>query len=206
MADFPYTQVTGKLTTLFSKIQHVGPPPTVNKNWLASIGFGASNDQSVVPVLKFIGFVDSSSKPTETWMAYRDSRRAKAVMADAIVDGYSELFQVYPDAYQRSDDDLRNFFRTRTRGGAQVVNKTVTTFKNLSKLADFRSTQVPSDERPPEITEVERPRSNIVVSDVTPNVSTGITLNINIQLTVPDTTDEAVYDKFFAALKKHLLP
>ncbi len=40
---------------------------------------------------------------------------------------------------------------------------------------------------------------------ITRTLATGVTLNINIQLTVPDTTDEKVYDNFFAALKKHLL-
>ncbi|MGJ8666619.1 MAG: hypothetical protein ACSHW7_09655 [Patiriisocius sp.] len=33
----------------------------------------------------------------------------------------------------------------------------------------------------------------------------GVTINLNIQLTVPETTDEKVYDKFFEAMKKHLL-
>ena len=30
-------------------------------------------------------------------------------------------------------------------------------------------------------------------------------LNVNIQLAVPETTDEDVYDKFFAALKRNLM-
>ena len=33
----------------------------------------------------------------------------------------------------------------------------------------------------------------------------GITLNVNIQLTVPDTKDDTLYDRFFESLKKHLL-
>lgn len=32
-----------------------------------------------------------------------------------------------------------------------------------------------------------------------------MTINLNIQLTVPETTDEEVYNKFFEAMKKHLL-
>ncbi len=32
-----------------------------------------------------------------------------------------------------------------------------------------------------------------------------VTININIQLSVPETTDEKVYHKFFEAMKKHLL-
>ena len=52
MADFPYTQVTGKLKSFFDKIQQVGKPDTIDKRWLASVGLKASNDPSIVPVLK----------------------------------------------------------------------------------------------------------------------------------------------------------
>lgn len=38
-----------------------------------------------------------------------------------------------------------------------------------------------------------------------PKALQGIALNINIQLVVPETTDDSVYEKFFAALKKNLL-
>lgn len=37
------------------------------------------------------------------------------------------------------------------------------------------------------------------------STNSNISLNINIQLTVPETTNEEVYEKFFAAMKKHLL-
>jgi hypothetical protein len=33
----------------------------------------------------------------------------------------------------------------------------------------------------------------------------GSTINITIQLTLPETTDESVYEKSFAAMNKHLL-
>lgn len=37
------------------------------------------------------------------------------------------------------------------------------------------------------------------------NINKDVAININIQLSVPETTNEEVYDKFFAAMKKHLL-
>jgi len=32
-----------------------------------------------------------------------------------------------------------------------------------------------------------------------------MTVNINVQLTLPETTDENLYDRFFAAFRKHLV-
>jgi hypothetical protein len=52
-----------------------------------------------------------------------------------------------------------------------------------------------------------------VGAEVTPLISkkivnglgNSVTLNINIQLTIPETENEVVYDSFFQAMKKHLL-
>ena len=38
-----------------------------------------------------------------------------------------------------------------------------------------------------------------------PTVAPGLTVNINVQLTLPATDDETVYDKLFASLKRNLL-
>lgn len=202
MADFPYTQVTRKLKSFFDKIQQVGRPDTVDKKWLASIGMTASNDHTIIPVLKFIGFVDQSSQPTSRWTSYRDKSRARKILAEGIIEGYAELFQTYPDAHRRSDEELKAFFSTRTAAGAQVVSKTVTTFKALCKLADFEGAPVTSL---PTQTEQVTQDDLATATRVTRELGAGVTLNINIQLTLPATTDENVYDKLFAAMKRHLL-
>lgn len=40
---------------------------------------------------------------------------------------------------------------------------------------------------------------------LTRNLGNSVTLNINIQLTIPETENEKVYESFFEAMKKHLL-
>jgi hypothetical protein len=202
MVDFPYTPVTRKLKTFFEKIQQVGKPDTVDKKWLASIGLNASNDPSLIPVLRFIGFIDQSSKPTDRWMKYRDKSRAGKVLAEGILEGFTYLFQTYPDAYRRSDDELKAFFTTKTTAGVQVVSKTVTTFKNLCELADFEGVSVENPLAQP----VQLAQDGLgTPTKIIKELGAGVTININIQLTLPDTTDESVYDKLFAAMKKHLL-
>jgi hypothetical protein len=202
MADFPYTQVTGKLKSLFQKIQQVGKPDTVDKKWLASIGLKSSNDPSLIPVLRVIDFIDQSNNPTERWTRYRDKSQARKVLAEGILIGYAELFQTYPDAYRRSDDELKAFFTTKTKAGSQVVSKTVTTFKNLCELADFQDVPIEGSS----VQSVQLTQGDIrAPTRIIKELEAGVTININIQLTLPDTTDESVYDKLFAAMKKHLL-
>ncbi len=201
MADFPYTQVTGKLKSFFEKIGQIGKPDTVDKKWLASIGMKGSNDPSIVPVLKFIGFVDQSGKPTGRWTSYRDKSRAGKVLAEGILEGYEDLFQTYPDAHRQSDEALKSYFSTKTAAGSQVVSKTVTTFKNLCDLAEFDGVSIS-----PHVGDEKSALEDLAVpTRVNKEFGPGVTININIQLTLPDTTDEKVYDNFFSAMKRNLL-
>ncbi|NIQ09898.1 MAG: DUF5343 domain-containing protein, partial [Gammaproteobacteria bacterium] len=111
MADYPYTTVTGKIKPLLSKVREVGVPPNATVKWLKSVGFTSSNDASLLTVLKFIGLVDASGKPSEEWKKYRGAHHGQ-VLANAIRQGYSDLFAVYPDANSRSASEIEHVIST----------------------------------------------------------------------------------------------
>ena len=207
MPDFPYSTVIGKLKTFFEKIQTIGIPDTANTKWLPSIGFRSSNDPSILTVARFIGFIDQSAKPTQYWRDYRDKSRSSQVMADCLRRSYDELFNTYPDAYNRSDEELKNFFSTKTSAGDQAVIKTVGTFKALCSLADFTQPNNPPTPNRDTSNIPSQGQNEIVPHKVTysPEVQSGLTVNINIELSLPSTTEKEVYDNLFAALKKHIL-
>lgn len=206
--DFPYTMVTGKLKEVLSKIREVGVPQKATQQWLASLGFKSTNDRSILSVLKFVRFIDESSTPTELWKQYRGANYKK-VLADGIKQGYSDLFSMYSDAHNRSTD-LEHFFSTKTSAGKEVMERMIQTFKALCEIAEFNG--APEVIAPAVGSTLEEPSSSQETKGfpgttkiVTQGFGSGVTININIQLSVPDTSDETVYDKFFAALKKHLL-
>lgn len=204
MAAFAYTTVPGKIKPLLARIQQAGKPDGVDKKWLASVGFGAGNDPTLIPILRVIGFLDQANKTTERWAEYRDKSRAKKVLADGVREGYAELFETYSDAFRRGDDELKNFFRSKSEVGEKAITCTLATFRELCILADFSDVGIIASP-------IEPVRSNGAGSGANSPLKTiqtlgaGVTLNINIQLTLPESTDEAVYDRLFAALKKHLL-
>lgn len=203
MANFPYTTVSGRIKPLFQKIVQVGKPNNVDKNWLKGIGFVASNDPTLLTIIEDLGFT-KSGQPTDLWQRYRDKSQSKNVMAEAVRNTYADLFGTYPDAHQRSDAELKNFFQSKSSAAGRTVDLMVTAFKNLRDLADFneqsRTSAVESQAKIDITPVVER-------NGMAPSVinGSGVTVNVNIQLTVPETTDAAVYDSFFAALKKNLL-
>jgi len=118
-------------------------------------------------------------------------------MAEYIKKAYSELFKLYPDAYKKDDDALKNFFRPTTDAGEQVVERMVDTFKALCGFADFETI-------PPKAEDMGKGQDMGETKSAV-QLPSGITLTINIQLALPATGDASVYDKIFKALREHPL-
>lgn len=205
MNNFSYSTSPGKLASLFELIQTTGVPDKVTQLYLESLGFKNKNDWTMVPVLKQLGFIDSSGKPTDRWQQYRDVQKAPAVLAQAIREAYADLFALYPDAHRKDAEALRNFFRSRTRLGEKAISYLVHTFQNLCKLADFDSTEaIPTVDLVPD-------RTPLIPSDArhdehpTTFSAYPFTLNVNIQLVLPSQADSETYDLLFDALRRHIL-
>lgn len=201
---YPYTTVPGKLRDLLRKAPDMGRPDKVTVSWLKKAGYTSSNDPSMIPVLKFVGIVGPDGRPDDL----RDSVRAptqegRARLADAIRRAYSDLFALYPDAHRRDAEAIRNFFRANTSGGDQVQSKLVQTFQVVAEFADF---------------DAEVPKDAVAAGGKGRQIGTrptgtgrhvtevpGLTLNVNLQLQLPATSDGEVYEKLFGAMRKHLM-
>ena len=122
MPDFPYMQTTGRMKDFFSKLPSLAAPDLATIKWLSSVGFKSKNDRPVIGILEFIGFT-ASKKPTVRWTAFRDSSQSTRVMAEGIRQGYSDLFGTYPDAYNRDEKDLRNFFTANKSVSGRTGNQ-----------------------------------------------------------------------------------
>ncbi len=210
MAEFPYTPKPSSLANFLATIQTVGRPEKVTIKYIESLGFTSSNDRYVRGILKSLGFLDSSGVPTERWQIYRNKQRATTELATAIHETYSELFSVYPDAHRKDDEALRNFFTSKTSVGERTVYYMVSTFKTLCELADFSpvSQSSPAIQQDASLAITAHPLPEKTTEAIIAEAavaSQGITVNVNIQLTLPETKDSSIYDKIFESLKKHLL-
>jgi len=196
MVEYPYTLNTGKLKRFLESIPKLGVDK-VTINTLQKLGYTSSNDRLIVKILKFINFIDENGAPTDNYKNFRDTTKAKTVMANAIREAYSELFKMYPDAYKEDNETLKNFFRPTTNAGERVVESMVDTFKALCSFADFGAAPIIEGEAK-EYPKIEK------VKEVE-ELPSGITFNLNIQIVLPTTDDVSVYDKIFKALKEHIL-
>jgi hypothetical protein len=199
MPEFPYILTTNVLKKFIQEIPDTGIPEKLTQLELVQRGYRSGNHRPIIPILKLIKFLDESGKPTQNWVNYRDKAKSNQVMASCLRIAYSELFKTYPNAQDKDTEALRNFFSTRVKAGQQVLDSTVSTFRALADLADFGTQQEPPAEEAQE-GEGQKPRRTVPQA-----YSSGLTVNLNIQLTLPATENAEIYDKLFLALKKHLL-
>ena len=198
MPSFPYMSNPAKIKQFLEHVQSASIPPKVTQNYLLSAGYKSKNDRPLIKIMEFIGFLDPSGAPTSVWRDYRAKAGATVVLAKAIQTSYVDLFAMYPDAFRKDDEALRNYFTPKTDVGESTINYIVLTFKNLCKLADFEGVSAEAVVSEP-LTSPREEAAGI------PTVTPGLTVNINIQLTLPATDDESVYDRLFASLKRNLL-
>lgn len=196
MAQYPYVLVLKKLRDFMKHIQIAGVPSKVTLSYIKSAGFKSSNDERIPPVLRFIGFLDSSGTPTDAYKKYRNKAEAPVILGNAIREAYADLFKLYPDAYQKDSEALRNFFSSHTTAGERTLSAMVSTFQTLCSEAKFEIPEVFTTEP-------------LAAPTPTPAVASeklGLqSLTINLQLTLPETTNSSVYEEIFKAMKKYLL-
>lgn len=199
--SYPTVLKTGALKEVFGKIKATGTPAKFTTQHLKSLGFTSSNDVAILSALKFVGFIDSTGKPTEKYTNYKGKDGAK-ILAEGIKTGYSELFELYPDAEQKDEESLTHFFATKTDVGENSRKAMISTFRALCSISDFKS---PALETPkPSMVGGEKVEQ-IIKEVVVPQGKSGPAININIELQIPATNDPEVYKNFFEAMKKYLL-
>ena len=206
MTQFPYAQTKKSLKGTIDKIPIIGVPEVVDAKFLASIGYGNSNDLRVIGVLRFIGFLDTDSRPTQLWQAYRNPHQAKSIMADAIRTAYTDLFAQRPHAEVVNSSDLTSFFAAHTKAGTDVVRKSVSTFVTLCEYADFASQPSSGypEVKPAGVTNGSdgRQQGNGIKPPSLPDQQPA--LHIDVQIHISPSADADQIDNIFRSMAKHL--
>ena len=197
-------------------------PSSITDSYLASI-LGVSELSAKVNIfapLKKIGFIGDGNKANSDMIVeFRDDNKYPELCKKLIQLIYpDELIDAFPDS-SSDKSKIQNWFMTTGVGQAAAKraasfyyelldanpNREVKKMKNsTSKIDKAKKTEKSTKAYPKDTMEnqKESPFSNL---NRRFDTKSNMTINLNIQLTVPETTDEEVYNKFFEAMKKHLL-
>jgi hypothetical protein len=160
----------------------------------------------MIPVLKSLGFITGDGAPTQRYYDFLDQTQAGRVLADALQEAYSDLFQVNRKANDLSKTEVQNKLKTLTQGkrSDDVLEDMANTFKKFAAMADWSTpTKEPAEKPREQAAEgVSKPPATEVREHPVVRLEH---LAYNIQLILPESRDPAVYDAIFKSLKEHLL-
>jgi hypothetical protein len=190
------------------------PPERFSVKFLENLGFTSTNDRLFIGILKDLGFLNRDGMPQQRYFDFLDRDRSKVVLADGIREAYSDLFAVNTKANEYTISDAKNKLRTLYAGKKTdlVINNVAKTFCALCECADFSSTSpsrparpIPQDEQEKTTGEADPPKrlmSDEAQSTLGKIKVSGLQYHINIVL--PETRDQAVFDAIFKSLRDHL--
>jgi hypothetical protein len=157
--------------------------------------------------LKKIGFVASDGSPTDIYKRFRNHATSGAAVASAVKLGYKELERVNEYFYELNDKDLLALIVqvTGAEEGNQVAKLTLSTLKTLKALANFDAKDAGATK---DVKDSEKAAHGSDGKPPTPpqrEGGKGLNLSYTINLNLPATTDQAVFNAIFRSLKEHLI-
>jgi hypothetical protein len=202
-----YLVTSKNAEAFFNALQTAKAPDRFTTKFLKDLDFTSSNDRLFIGVLKGLGFLDDSGIPTDRYFAFLDHSQSGRVLAEAVQDAYDELFALNKNAQKLSVDEVKGKFKSLTQGqkSENVIGWMTNTFKTLCDLADWSKPAEAGTKKTPPVAPAETPA---VVGEIPPPidpVAQELELHYNIQIIMPESRDQAVYDALFTSLRRHLL-
>lgn len=204
----PYLASPGSLKNCLDKIKAAATPDRVTRDFVTTkLQIKGGTGSALIPYLKKIGFVASDGSPTDIYKRFRNHATAGSAVADAVKLGYKELERVNEYFYDLNEKDLLALIVqvTGVEAGNQVAKLTLFTIKTLKSFADFeaKETSAASDvktkDKRPEKSGAQEPHPP--PGDGHPKLNLSYTINLNL----PATSDQAVFNAIFRSLKEHLI-
>ena len=200
-----YTIKTGAIPAYFEAMLAAEAPDRFSIKFLENLEFTSSNDRLIIGVLKELGFLNADGAPQQRYFEFLDKSRSWSVLADGIREAYVDLFAVNKDADKLDVEGAFNKLRTLYKGEKKdtVIRNIAKTFVALCEIADFTKPKATLKTEG----KVEKKTETTKKDEMKSNAGKAISLDslqYHINIILPDTRDQAVYDAIFKSLRDHL--
>lgn len=209
MAVLPYVTAPGNIEKALRGIKAAATPEAVSQDFVKTIlGIKGGSGNQMTAYLKKIGFATADGTPTHLYKKFRNSATEGWAVAQALKTGYAPLYVRNEYMHKLSDEDLKGLVveETGAEQDSNVVPLILACIKQLKKVAKWDA--IPIEEKP-EKPVIETLPSNTLsqqspIAPPTPQ-RLGLNLGYTINLNLPATSDPAVFNAIFRALKENLL-
>jgi hypothetical protein len=198
--NLPYLPGHGTLKKALDGIIGAQRPDKFNADFLESIlQLKGGSARATVPMFKKMGFVASDGSPTELYSRFKTESGRGSAALQAIKNAYPEIYKRSEYAHSVPDTKVKDIIVEIT--GLQVSDPIVGYIKstfNIIKSYIGSATSVDDSQTAGDSSTTEYTESS---SGVQPNV--GLSYHINI--VIPETSNVAVLNAIFRAVKENLL-
>ena len=211
----PYMVTVKNLDKIFAAIQKAACPETFTIDFVNDLGFTSSNDRGVTKILKYMGFLDPSGKPTSHYREFMDKNKGGMVLARRLTVAFDDLFNADREAHSKTSESLKGCSKTKTGQGDAVAKKIATTFKKLADLAEFKDVDatIPkiegeAEEEPDKGIPAEtavKSKAPPLIELPKPSYSSTIGLVYRVEIHLPDTQNVDTFRAIFKALREELM-
>jgi Family of unknown function (DUF5343) len=211
-----YLVTTKNLEPFFNSLITAKAPEAFTQKFLQNLEFKSTNDRLYIGLLKGLGFLDANGAPAERYFRFLDQSQSKQVLAEAVREAYGDLFDISIKANELPVGEVKNKLRTLTQGrnSEAVLGMMANTFRGLVDYSEWNHEKKVDDKKEEAKSELQRHEDGHKPFVVAPDQESRkeipkgalekAELHYNIQIHLPESRDQAVYDALFESLKKHL--
>lgn len=211
MADYPpFMNAYGNVTKILNKIKDAKTPERFSTDYLGTVlGFTGGSATPFIPLAKRLGLISPDGTPTALYSQFRNDTSSQQAMAKAIRNGYPELYKRNEYAHALDQKGLEGLIMEATGlpKESKTIRAIVGTFNALKAFANFELEDSvekdPVEKKAPRNVSDESQTKKTNTSDSPVALPLGLSYTINLNL--PDTADQAVFNAIFKSLKENLL-
>lgn len=209
-----YTVKPGSIPAYFEALLNAEAPDRFTTRFLESLEFKSTNDRLFINVLKELGFIDTDGVPKDRYYHFLDRDKSAQVVADGIKESYSDLFAINKNAHELSTEEVKNKLRTLYKGSKKenLIGRIASTFTALCEYADFSRVSKSVEEKEEKKKGVQpKDKEASIEKDAKGNEGKVHepklaldSLQYHVNIVLPESRDQAVYDAIFKSLRDHL--
>lgn len=217
---YPYANTNSGLANTLSQLRSAFPS-AITDDTLKQWGFAPKSERYIRRVLRFLNVIDDNGKKNTSaakLFLIHDDQEFRRAFAKLVLDAYGRLFELHGDStWQLSRDQLITFFRQSDHSSATVGKRQAQTFEMLAKISGKRDKEsAPSLQKTPRPRKTAAPKtangsrtsagSKANKENQNPLVNPeAIGLTVRIELNLPATEDQAVYDAIFESVRRNFM-
>jgi hypothetical protein len=204
--ELPYLPSYKNVETLFKKIATAKQPDAFTHQFLSEVvGLKSTADRPLITLLRSLGFLDSSGKPTPSYALLKNHTKARTAIANGVRTAYAGLFAANEKANELTSEEIKGLIAQVAGTDEGMTSKIAGTFNTLVKLGDFSaqaSAELLTDKSAENETGAQADKQP--APPTIPLAGKGMRpdFHYNIQIHLPANATEETYLSIFNAIRK----